>query len=98
VRAEALDQGIDEPSQDVGRRDLRAPMSRTDPRQSKAHGAVKRAIKQGKLVRPDACSRCGGTAKRIEAHHADYGKPLDIQWLCSGCHAKPKRGISPRMW
>lgn len=49
--------------------------------------AVRNAIKAGLLVRPKRCSRCR-EAKRIEAHHHDYGKPLVVEWLCKPCHAQ----------
>jgi hypothetical protein len=53
-----------------------------------AYARVKLALKSGALVRPDACSRCGGSGNgRIEAHHEDYDKPLDVIWLCKSCHA-----------
>jgi len=44
------------------------------------------AVVRGKLVRPDVCSCCGGNAHRIEAHHDDYAKALDVIWLCASCH------------
>ena len=50
-----------------------------------------RAIRDGELQRPDKCSRCGGRGQRIEAHHPDYSKPLDVQWLCSACHGLTRR-------
>ena len=50
-----------------------------------AHTAVASALKHGILVRPDACSECGN-AGRIEAHHADYERLLDVEWLCVPCH------------
>lgn len=47
--------------------------------------AVYRAIKNGQLVRPQHCSECGIKA-RIEAHHEDYNKALEVIWLCHKCH------------
>jgi hypothetical protein len=53
----------------------------------RARAALKRAVRQGKIVRPTACSACPSTI-RIQAHHADYSRPLDVRWLCSLCHGK----------
>jgi len=53
---------------------------------SRARSAVRYALKTGKLVRPDQCVRCGIKAKRIEGHHEDYAKKLDVLWLCNTCH------------
>ena len=49
-----------------------------------ARWAVSRAIVCGKLVR-QPCP-CGET--KSQAHHHDYGKPLDVKWLCRPCHTK----------
>jgi hypothetical protein len=50
--------------------------------QSRAGSAVSSAIKTGEL-RPSACERLDENCKgRIEAHHEDYNKPLDVMWLC----------------
>lgn len=43
------------------------------------------AIESGKLVRPHKCSKCGHIGK-IEAHHDDYNKALEVRWLCKRCH------------
>lgn len=50
-----------------------------------AHNAVAHALRTGRLVRPSTCSRCGRRCKP-DAHHADYRKPLDVEWLCRRCH------------
>jgi hypothetical protein len=52
-----------------------------------AKAAVNRAIRKGVLVRPSTCSRCG-SMDRIEGHHEDYAKPLDVVWLCRLCHRR----------
>ena len=51
---------------------------------------VRNAIKSGKLVRPTNCSNCNKEG-RIEAHHDDYTKPLEIRWLCRSCHSEHHR-------
>jgi hypothetical protein len=54
-----------------------------------ARSAVKLAIEQGRLVR-DACEVCGEEA---QAHHDDYGKPLDVRWLCRRHHGEIHRRV-----
>lgn len=60
------------------------------PTRENAHKAVDAALRAGRLKRPHFCSGCGCTdaERRIEAHHYDYSKPLDIIWLCTPCHRR----------
>lgn len=49
--------------------------------------AVSKAIKEGVLIKPSTCSNLDCDSDRfIEAHHEDYTKPLEVDWLCSVCH------------
>jgi len=59
----------------------------------KFYAKYERAIKSGKLVRPDRCEDCGKKADRIEGHHEDYDKPLQVAWLCPLCHGKRHRTV-----
>ena len=54
---------------------------------SKIWREVNTNIKKGVIIRPEKCSICSRKGK-IEAHHDDYSKPLDIRWLCKSCHKK----------
>lgn len=42
-------------------------------------------IKAGSIAKPSCCDQCSA-AVAIEAHHADYTKPLEVRWLCKPCH------------
>lgn len=49
----------------------------------RARYAVRQAVRSG-LLKREPCRECG--AGLAQAHHADYLRPLDVTWLCSGCH------------
>jgi hypothetical protein len=55
-----------------------------------AHQLVMYAVKLGILVRPKECEKCASNIK-IEGHHEDYSRPLDVKWLCKSCHVKEHR-------
>jgi hypothetical protein len=59
------------------------------PERIKANDAVKRAIKTGKLIRPNRCSNpdCNKPCKP-DGHHWSYEEEhwLDVEWLCKSCH------------
>jgi hypothetical protein len=55
------------------------------PEKFKARAAVRYAVVTGRLIKPTLCPNCD-KAGRIEGHHPDYSKPLDIKWFCSTCH------------
>jgi hypothetical protein len=38
-----------------------------------------------RVVKPTVCEGCGAE-KRLHGHHEDYGKPLEVRWLCGMCH------------
>jgi hypothetical protein len=58
-----------------------------NPEKRRAHHAVNNAVRDGRLIKPDECSRCG-TRTSIQGHHRDYSKPLDVVWVCSLCHRR----------
>ena len=53
----------------------------------KAQAMAYRFIKS----KPDSCQKCGKKNCRLERHHEDYSKPLEIIWLCCDCHGKTRR-------
>ena len=51
-----------------------------------ARQCLRRAVNRGKIIKPVNCERCGMKKERIEGHHNDYSKRLDVEWLCVDCH------------
>lgn len=62
-------------------------MRREDEDYQKAHSKLAYAIKSGKIIRPDHCSRCLVQCFP-QAHHDDHSKHLEVMWLCPICHAQ----------
>jgi hypothetical protein len=62
-----------------------------NPQKARAQRLAAKALKSGKITRATKCSRCSIENVRLEKHHPDYSKPLDIVWLCSKCHGYEHR-------
>lgn len=45
------------------------------------------AVVRGTLVRPGECSQCQ-SVRKVQGHHRDYSKPLEVIWLCIRCHRR----------
>lgn len=50
-----------------------------------ARQLVRNAVRRGEIKKPSKCQSCG-VKTRLQAHHDDYTKPLDVVWLCAFCH------------
>lgn len=67
-----------------------AAYQKANPEKHAARLEARAAVAKGQLVKPSECSACH-LAKPVEAHHHDYSKPLDVQWVCRTCHARIHR-------
>lgn len=79
------------PKRRAKRQDYQRKMRAAYPEKNAARQAVSRAVRSGKLVRPDFCGQCGNVGK-AQAHHTDYRRPLDVLWLCFTCHREHGHG------
>ena len=59
----------------------------------RARQRVRSAVRNGDLVKPFYCSRCGvippparDGRSTLHAHHLNYSDALDVEWLCVRCH------------
>lgn len=65
-------------------------MREAHPERRAARIAVGNALRDGRLTR-EPCRACGTTI-RVQAHHADYSRPLDVEWLCFKHHREIGHG------
>ncbi len=60
-----------------------------NPEKYKARTAVGNALRDGCLVL-GPCEVCGDS--RVQAHHDDYSKPLEVRWFCFLHHREQMHG------
>lgn len=63
------------------------------PERRHATTALNNAINLGKIIR-GTCEVCG--SPRTDGHHDDYGRPLDVRWLCRRHHKELHSNIRDR--
>jgi len=63
------------------------------PERRQARVALGHAVESGRIVKPACCEECGAPteSRLLHAHHEDYSKPLEVEWLCVGCHTARHR-------
>lgn len=52
--------------------------------QRRAWDLAHRAKRCGR-IKEQPCAHCG-SAEKLNMHHEDYSKPLEVIWLCRKCH------------
>jgi hypothetical protein len=58
-----------------------------DDQKVKARAALHRALRRGDIVKGECSMRDkGGCRGRIEGHHYDHTKPLEVTWVCQLHH------------
>ena len=62
------------------------------PQRLRARKILNYHINIGNMTRPNKCSNCLKECKP-EAHHTNYERALDVQWLCRSCHGFEHRKI-----
>lgn len=82
-----------ERGKEAHRKGLKAYQER-HPLRHAARLIVGNAIRDRRLEKHFECSVCGSTTK-IEGHHDDYTKPLEVRWLCESCHKDWHRHNTP---
>lgn len=61
-------------------------LRRRHPERNRAYQALRRAVRAGVVSKPSRCENCGRDDVPLHGHHNDYGRALEVEWLCEHCH------------
>lgn len=86
-RKEGVRKGSNSPASIAAKERYKERTRELSPEKNKARNAVANGLRDGKLKRGETCFFCSETEK-LQAHHSDYSRPLDVYWLCPRCHGK----------
>lgn len=64
---------------------IRKTWEHQHPQKYAANTAVNNAVRDGRLIK-QACRYC--CELKVQAHHEDYSKPLEVIWLCKKHHVE----------
>lgn len=57
-----------------------------NPKKSRARRKAVYYLQKGIIERKNVCELCKKNDKKLEMHHEDYDKPLQVTFLCRSCH------------
>lgn len=72
----------------TGREAVRRAVEKSEnryPGKQEARVKLRLAILSGKIRVPKKCVSCK-QIKKLDGHHPDYNRPLEVVWLCRKCH------------
>lgn len=54
----------------------------------RARRILARAVRDGRIRKPEACGRCQAPTDRakLRGHIRDHLQPLEVEWLCAACY------------
>ena len=57
-----------------------------NPDRMNCYNELRKHLKKNLISRPKKCTMCGQESNKIQSHHYDYSKPLEVIWICFSCH------------
>ncbi len=63
-----------------------AKYHKVHPDRHRANTLLNYHIRTGAIKKPCQCEKCGKDT-RLDGHHPDYTKKLEVAWLCRKCHS-----------
>lgn len=90
IRTEQIKKYQNSPAGKLSRKKSYANMLIKYPEKIQARAEVGKALKKGLLIKKP-CEVCDNP--KSEAHHKDYSKPLEVEWLCRPHHKMADRKL-----